>query len=92
MHQYLLHRKSATEFSFFKQWTPENGPSCGYGAFHEQYWLDNELIAVGVIDILPFCVSSVYFFYDPAYSFLSLGTFRLVHTVLDVYVSDSTSI
>lgn len=61
-----------------KSWTPENGPPGGYGSFHEQYWLDNELIAVGVIDILPSCVSSVYFFYDPAYSFLSLGTFRLV--------------
>ncbi|XP_076647873.1 arginyltransferase 1 isoform X1 [Halictus rubicundus] len=62
-------------------WTPENGPPCGYGAFHEQYWLDNELIAVGVIDILPFCVSSVYFFYDPAYSFLSLGTLSSLREV-----------
>ncbi|XP_033342621.2 arginyltransferase 1 isoform X5 [Megalopta genalis] len=62
-------------------WTPENGPPCGYGAFHEQYWLDNELIAVGVIDILPHSVSSVYFFYDPAYSFLSLGTFSSLREV-----------
>jgi arginyl-tRNA---protein transferase len=30
---------------------------------------------VGVIDILPECVSSVYFYYDPEYSFLSLGTY-----------------
>ena len=34
-----------------------------------------QLIAVGVIDVLPHCVSSKYFFYDPAYSFLSLGTY-----------------
>jgi len=47
----------------------------GYGSFHQQYWLDDKLIAVGVIDILPGCVSSVYFFYDPDYSFLSLGTY-----------------
>lgn len=47
----------------------------GYGSFHQQYWLDNKLIAVAVIDILPECVSSVYFFYDPDYSFLSLGTY-----------------
>ncbi|XP_026684075.1 arginyl-tRNA--protein transferase 1 isoform X4 [Diaphorina citri] len=46
----------------------------GYGSFHQQYWLDGRLIAVGVIDILPLCVSSVYFFYDPDYSWLSLGT------------------
>ncbi|TDG49391.1 hypothetical protein AWZ03_004259 [Drosophila navojoa] len=50
-------------------------PNVGYGSFHQQYWLDTKLIAVGVIDILPGSVSSVYFFYDPDYSFLSLGTY-----------------
>ena len=50
-------------------------PSTGYGSFHQQYWLNGKLIAVGVIDILPKCVSSVYFFYDPDYNFLSLGTY-----------------
>lgn len=54
---------------------PWDGPEMGYGSFHQQYWLDDKLIAVGVIDILPGCVSSVYFFYDPDYSFLSLGTY-----------------
>ncbi|KAK9301251.1 hypothetical protein QLX08_006330 [Tetragonisca angustula] len=62
-------------------WTPDDGPPDGYGSFHEQYWLDNELIAVGVIDILPSCVSSVYFFYDPAYSHLSLGTFSSLREI-----------
>ncbi|XP_053964695.1 arginyl-tRNA--protein transferase 1 isoform X5 [Anastrepha ludens] len=52
-----------------------DGPTAGYGSFHQQYWLDDKLIAVAVIDILPYCVSSVYFFYDPDYSFLSLGTY-----------------
>uniref|UniRef100_A0A182W893 Arginyl-tRNA--protein transferase 1 n=1 Tax=Anopheles minimus TaxID=112268 RepID=A0A182W893_9DIPT len=47
----------------------------GYGTFHQQYWLDDRLIAVGVIDVLPHCVSSVYFFYDPEFNFLSLGTY-----------------
>ncbi|XP_014599794.1 PREDICTED: arginyl-tRNA--protein transferase 1 isoform X1 [Polistes canadensis] len=64
-----------------QEWTPENGPPQGYGSFHEQYWLDNELIAIGVIDILPSCVSSVYFFYDPEYSFLSLGTFSSLREI-----------
>ncbi|WFC99551.1 arginyltransferase [Malassezia yamatoensis] len=32
-----------------------------------------KLIAVGVLDILPHCVSSVYFFYDPDYSHWQLG-------------------
>ncbi|KAI5642164.1 arginyl-tRNA--protein transferase 1 [Phthorimaea operculella] len=53
----------------------ENGPPCGYGSFHQQYWLDGKIIAVGVIDILPKCVSSVYFFYDPQYMHLTLGTY-----------------
>eukprot|EP00878_Enallax_costatus_P031932 GHUV01035004.1.p1 GENE.GHUV01035004.1~~GHUV01035004.1.p1 ORF type:complete len:694 (+),score=284.91 GHUV01035004.1:467-2548(+) len=28
-------------------------PSCGYGSFHQQYWLDGKLVAVAVVDILP---------------------------------------
>ncbi|XP_018013324.1 arginyl-tRNA--protein transferase 1 isoform X2 [Hyalella azteca] len=59
-----------------KEQHPDAGPSSGLGSFHQQYWLDGEkLIAVAVIDILPCCVSSVYFYYDPEYSFLSLGTY-----------------
>lgn len=60
----------------------DGGPAVGYGSFHQQYYLDDRLIAVGVIDILPLCVSSVYFFYDPDYRFLSLGSYgsmRFVH-------------
>lgn len=53
----------------------QSSPPHGFGSFHQQYWLDDKLIAVGVLDILPSCVSSVYFFYDPDYSFLSLGTY-----------------
>lgn len=56
----------------------KNHPSAdhpGYGSFHQQYLLDGKLIGVGVLDILPHCVSSKYFFYDPDYEFLSLGTY-----------------
>ncbi|XP_063243298.1 arginyl-tRNA--protein transferase 1 isoform X2 [Bacillus rossius redtenbacheri] len=56
-------------------WEPSDGPASGYGSFHQQYWLDGRLIAVGVVDILPRCVSSVYFYYDPELSHLSLGTY-----------------
>ena len=44
------------------------------GSYHYQYCIDHKIVAVGVLDILPVCVSSVYLFYDPDYSFLSLGT------------------
>ena len=65
----------------FKLVKDRNSPPEGYGSFHQQYWLDGVLIAVGVIDILPECVSSVYFFYDPDYSFLSLGTYASLREV-----------
>ncbi|XP_073541468.1 arginyl-tRNA--protein transferase 1 isoform X3 [Phyllobates terribilis] len=58
-----------------------DGVSCGYGSFHQQYWLDGKIIAVGVIDILPYCVSSVYLYYDPDYSFLSLGVYSALREI-----------
>ncbi|XP_045147569.1 arginyl-tRNA--protein transferase 1 isoform X3 [Echinops telfairi] len=60
---------------------PPDGPECGYGSFHQQYWLDGKIIAVGVIDILPSCVSSVYLYYDPDYSFLSLGVYSALREI-----------
>ena len=38
-------------------------------------------MAVGVIDILPACVSSVYFYYDPEFSFLSLGVYSALSEI-----------
>ncbi|XP_014250151.1 arginyl-tRNA--protein transferase 1-like isoform X2 [Cimex lectularius] len=57
------------------------GLPCGYGSFHQQYCLNGKIIAVGVIDVLPTCISSVYFFYDPDYSFLSLGTYSSLREI-----------
>ncbi|XP_045582093.1 arginyl-tRNA--protein transferase 1 isoform X4 [Procambarus clarkii] len=62
-------------------WHPHTGPQQGYGSFHHQYWLDGRLIAVGVLDILPHCVSSVYLYYDPEFSFLSLGTYASLREI-----------
>ena len=53
----------------------EGGSESGFGSFHQHYILDGQIIGVGVLDILPYCISSVYFYYDPAFSFLSLGTY-----------------
>ena len=36
-----------------------NGTAQPYGSFHELYYLDDELVAMAVLDILPACVSSV---------------------------------
>lgn len=67
--------------NFFQFVRNGSSPREGFGSFHYQYYLDGILIAVGVIDILPECVSSVYFFYDPDYSFLSLGTYASLREI-----------
>lgn len=46
-----------------------------YGSYHCLYYLDDKLIAVGVLDVLPKCITTVYFYYDPEYSFLNLGIY-----------------
>ncbi|KAF6153583.1 hypothetical protein GIB67_027450 [Kingdonia uniflora] len=50
-------------------------PPCGFGSFHQQYVIDGRLVAVGVVDILPRCLSSKYLFWDPDLAFLSLGKY-----------------
>ncbi|KAH7920811.1 hypothetical protein BV22DRAFT_1020525 [Leucogyrophana mollusca] len=51
---------------------PEHLP-LRYGSYHQMYRLDGELIAMGVLDILPSCISSVYFMYDSRWEKFSLG-------------------
>ncbi|KAI8391164.1 arginine-tRNA-protein transferase [Radiomyces spectabilis] len=55
--------------------------SVGYGSYHQKYLLDGKLIAMAVLDILPKCVSSVYFLYDPDYSFLGLGKYSALREI-----------
>lgn len=59
----------------------EDGIPGGYGSFHQHYLLDGKIIAVGVIDILPNSVSSVYLYYDPEYSFLGLGVYTALREI-----------
>lgn len=42
----------------------KNGTRKLLGSYHQCYRLDGKLVAVGVLDLLPQCVSSVYFLYD----------------------------
>ncbi|KAJ3184283.1 Arginyl-tRNA--protein transferase 1 [Geranomyces variabilis] len=57
-----------------------NNPSLG--SFHQKYYIDDTLIAVAVLDVLPGCLSSVYFFYEPDYSALSLGTLSALKEIV----------
>ncbi|CAD8164673.1 unnamed protein product [Paramecium pentaurelia] len=51
------------------------------GCWHMKYYLENQLIAVGVVDLLPQSVSSVYFFYDPDYKKYSLGVYGVLSEI-----------
>ena len=44
-----------------------------YGTWHQLYWVDGELVAFGVLDIVKGGVSSVYFVYDPEGEMGSMG-------------------
>ncbi|XP_009146742.1 arginyl-tRNA--protein transferase 2 [Brassica rapa] len=59
----------------------ENVPPCGFGSYHQQYRVDGRLIAVGVIDILPKCLSSKYLFWDPDLASLSLGNYSALQEI-----------
>eukprot|EP00092_Neocalanus_flemingeri_P012501 GFUD01013474.1.p1 GENE.GFUD01013474.1~~GFUD01013474.1.p1 ORF type:complete len:485 (-),score=159.52 GFUD01013474.1:157-1611(-) len=55
------------------------------GAFHQQYLVDGLIVAVGVVDILPHSLSSVYLYYDPVWwgkgPNLSPGTYTAIREV-----------
>jgi len=51
-----------------------------YG-FEVLYFDDDKLIAIDLIDILPNGISSIYFYYDPDYSHLSLGKFSMLRQI-----------
>lgn len=50
-----------------------NGKKRRLGSYHQCYRLDGKLVAVGVLDLLPDCVSSVYFMYDESIHRFSPG-------------------
>jgi len=70
------------QFKRFLVDSPINNEADSYcGSYHQHYYIDKKLVAVGVIDILPTALSSVYFFYDPDYMSLTLGTFGALREI-----------
>lgn len=69
-----------------------NGEPLTYGLYHMEWRLipndgdqsesQGQLVAVGVLDLLPACVSSVYLFYDPKWASLQLGKLSALREVL----------
>ncbi|XP_061645512.1 arginyl-tRNA--protein transferase 1 isoform X2 [Phyllopteryx taeniolatus] len=80
-YQMAIHGDDPSECSESEAEYSVDGPAMGYGSFHQQYWLDGQIVAVGVIDILPSCVSSVYLYYHPDFAFLSLGSYSALREI-----------
>lgn len=59
-----------------------------FGSFHQKYLLDGKLFAFSVIDILPHCVSAVYFMYHEDYAFLALGKYSVFR---EIYLTQTLS-
>jgi len=55
----------------------------GHGDFGYEilYHIDGQLVAVDLIDILPNGISSIYFYYDPDFDKLSLGTYSMLRQI-----------
>ncbi|KAI9733590.1 MAG: Arginyl-tRNA--protein transferase 1 [Cirrosporium novae-zelandiae] len=66
--------------SGFKKLAPNTTTptSPAYGSYHQCYRLDGKLIAIGVLDLLPSAVSSVYLIYDPDLSPWAFGKLSAV--------------
>ncbi len=55
----------------------------GHGDFGYEvlYYIDDVLVGVDLIDLLPNGISSIYFYYDPDFSKHSLGTFSMLRQI-----------
>lgn len=51
------------------------------GSYHQCYRLDGKLVAIGVLDLLPDCVSSVYFLYDESIHMHYPGKLGALHEI-----------
>ena len=69
-------------FKRSQQTKPIDASSTG-GLYHQQYRLGGVLIAVGVVDILPSGLSSVYLYYDPIFSqkFVPMGKYAILKEI-----------
>lgn len=66
--------------------TDSNGRQKKLGSFHQCYRLDGRLVAIGVLDLLPQCVSAVYFLYHESiheHSPGKLGALREIALALE---------
>lgn len=75
-YQSVIHNDKTTKQGFYRFLV-----KAPFESFHLCYYLDEELVAVSVLDLLQSSISSVYFYYNPDYSFLSLGKFSALFEI-----------
>ncbi|OAA54036.1 Arginine-tRNA-protein transferase [Cordyceps fumosorosea ARSEF 2679] len=61
--------------------TRSDGTKKRLGSYHQCYRIDGKLVAVGVLDLLPQCVSSVYFFYHESIHKFSPGKLGALYEI-----------
>lgn len=68
-------------FPFGDANVPMQAPT--FGNYHQHYRVGDALVAVGVVDILPTGLSSVYLYYDPAFShrLVALGKYAILKEI-----------
>ncbi|KAL9612241.1 MAG: hypothetical protein Q9167_003154 [Letrouitia subvulpina] len=91
-YQRVVHREEPSEYSRsgfkrflcsgFRQVEEErDGRQQKLGSYHQCYRLDGRLIAIGVLDLLPQCVSSVYFIYHEDVQDWKLGKLGVLREI-----------
>ena len=85
IHKEPEHKCSETQFKQFivdSPLFPEESPiGLKYGSYHQQYWLDDNLIMIGVLDIIPRGVLCNYLYYDPDVRFLAPGVYSALREI-----------
>ncbi len=78
-HEYMREKRAWEEnklsFSQYYRLYVESNQDFGYEL---SFYVDDKLVCVDLIDILEDGISSIYCYYDPSYSHLSLGKFSLL--------------
>ncbi|KAL8643071.1 MAG: hypothetical protein Q9228_000310 [Teloschistes exilis] len=72
-----------------------NGRRQELGSYHQCYRLDGRLVAIGVLDLLPECVSSVYLIYHQdvkEWSFGKLSALREISLAIEVDADDAVAV
>lgn len=93
-YQRIVHHEAASEISRdgFKRFLcdsplrndvlrTEDGKERQLGSFHQCYRLDGQLVAIGVLDLLPECVSAKYFLYHESIHKYQPGKLGALHEI-----------